>query len=352
MDIGAILAIRYLPDRPQPLASLYRDFLGDAVYAEAAGFDFVWTSEHHFAPDAWSPAQLPILGFLAARTERVRLGTNLFLLPFHNPLRVAEDAATVDILSGGRLDLAVGSGSIADEFETFGLDHRQRWGRMFEGLEVIRRSFSEDRFDHEGRHFHFPNVRMTTKPVQQPFPLWVGGFGVKTLRRAGREGYHLQGGTPESLQAYLQGLREGGHDPDLRHHQLFVSGHLARSTEQAWDEALEGIYHLNRFYAERDWIAVPGFQPAPPTKEEVRANSGPMRAAVGSPDDVLRQLEPMLKDSRVTHFGFAFRHAGMPTDAVRRSIDLFVAEVMPELRRWGRAPSGAPAAAPPAPSPP
>jgi hypothetical protein len=116
MQFGIVLAIKTLADRFEPLPEVYKGFIGDALVAEDAGFDFVSTSEHHFEADAWSPSQLPVLAYLAAHTSRVRLHTNVFLLPLHDPLRVSEDTATVDILSNGRLDLICGSGSVAEEF--------------------------------------------------------------------------------------------------------------------------------------------------------------------------------------------------------------------------------------------
>src|SRR5713226_2574841 len=119
MDVGMYAGVRFLPGRPEPLDQLYRNYLDDAVLGEQLGFDFIRISEHHFAPDCWCPSPLTILAFLAGRTSRMRLGTNVLLMPFHHPLRVAEDAATLDVMSGGRLDLAVGSGSIADEFDSY-----------------------------------------------------------------------------------------------------------------------------------------------------------------------------------------------------------------------------------------
>jgi alkanesulfonate monooxygenase SsuD/methylene tetrahydromethanopterin reductase-like flavin-dependent oxidoreductase (luciferase family) len=340
MHVGMILAIRTLPSRPEPLARVYADFIDDVVYGEQLGLDFAWTSEHHFAPDAWSPAQLPILGHIAGRTSRIQLGTNLFLLPFHHPLRVAEDVATVDILSNGRLTgFAVGSGSIEDEFQTYDIPSKERWGRLFEALHIIRESFANPTYDHSGKYWRFPDIRMTTRPVQNPFPLWVGGFGQQLITRAGREGYHLQGGGPY-VQNYIQARREAGLDPDAFNYQLFSSGHISDSFDKAWDEAQEGLHHFRTFYVQREWIAMAG-RPIPevPPMEQLRHSPGPTGPTpVGSPDDVLRILEPLLKTSLVTHFGFAFRHAGQPTDVVRHSMELFAREILPVAKTWGRQP--------------
>src|SRR5215469_5103738 len=121
MRIVFTSGIRNLPERPLRLADLYRDHLEEAVLAEELGFDCVWASEHHFSPDAWNPAPFPFLAAVAARTEQVRVGTYVLLLPLHNPLRVAEDVAVLDNLSGGRVDLPVGVGSAPEEFAAFGI---------------------------------------------------------------------------------------------------------------------------------------------------------------------------------------------------------------------------------------
>jgi alkanesulfonate monooxygenase SsuD/methylene tetrahydromethanopterin reductase-like flavin-dependent oxidoreductase (luciferase family) len=337
VEVGLSIAPRFLPSKPQPLLEVYRDFIDDVVYAEQLGFDRVYATEHHFAPDGWSPSELTILANIAGRTSTIRLGTSLFLLPFHHPLRVAEDVATVDLLSGGRLDeFAVGAGSVQDEFDTFGLDSMQRWGRLFEALHIIRRCFTEERFDHHGKYFNFPNVRMTTKPMLDPFPLWVGGYGPKLVERAGREGYHWQrqGPNPDLEAIYLKGLRDGGHDTaKFRYHigGVVADMHLSDTTERAWDDAEAGIYWRQEFYRSRVWISwrdtgrtVP---PLPP-QAETRTHPIFSSAVVGSPDDVLKRLEKTLKDSDSDRVAWIFRHAGMDNKVVRHSLDLFARHVM------------------------
>lgn len=337
MDVGMVLTIRNDLAHPEPLTDIYRRSIDDAVYAEELGLDFAWVSEHHFAPDAWSPSPLHVLGAIGARTNRLELGTNLLLMPFYHPLRLAEDVATLDILSNGRLTgLAVGSGSIEDEFESYSLRSNERWGRLFEALQILRESYARDVYDHHGKYFSFPNIRMTTKPVQKPFPLWVGGFGEQLVTRAGHEGYHLQGGGPH-VPKYLQALRDNGFDPEQFNYQLFASGHIADTWDRAWDEVQEGLHYHRAFYEQRDWIAHKNVAPFAKLQAPAEMRNDPEnRAPVGTPDDVLRKLEPLLKDSRVTHFGFGFRHVRQSTEMVRHAMDLYAKEVMPVLRTWGR----------------
>lgn len=341
MQVGMVLAIKTLADDFQPLNDVYREFLDEAVLAEDIGFDFVSTSEHHLEDDAWSPSQLPILAHLAARTSRLRLHTNVFLLPLHDPLRVSEDAATVDILSDGRLDLVSGSGSVLEEFETFGVDPATRWGRLFEGMDLIRRSYREDRFDFEGKHFTYRNVHQTTKPVQQPFPLWIGGHGPKLMYRAGKGGYHAQG-MPSFHPEYLRGLAESGHDPADMNLASFVTGHLAESKERAWEECRVAWWNWQHEYRKRHWLSPPGDLSLPGLDEFVDPPdpNKPMSPLVGTPDDILAVLEPRFANSDCTHFSFAFRASGggMPKQIVRQSIEVFAKEVLPVVREWGREP--------------
>jgi alkanesulfonate monooxygenase SsuD/methylene tetrahydromethanopterin reductase-like flavin-dependent oxidoreductase (luciferase family) len=176
---------------------------------------------------------------------------------------------------------------------------------------------------------------MTTRPVQDPFPLWVGGFGPKLLERAGREGYHLQGGR-EGIQTYLDGLAASGYDEHDFNYQVFYPGHLGATRDKAWDEAQEGIYWYRDFYtAGRSITGTKRY--VPPSAFDLRKETNPPEL-VGTPDDILRRLEPQLKNSRVTHFGLLHRMAGMSTEVSRTSLELYVKEVMPVLKTWGRQP--------------
>ena len=124
MDFGILLPFRNPVQWHAPITKIYDEHIEEAVLAEELGYDHVWTTEHHFYDDAWSPSLLPILAAIAQRTSRIRLGTFIIILPFHHPVRVAEDAATVDILSKGRLDLGLGQGYVVSEFESFRIPRR------------------------------------------------------------------------------------------------------------------------------------------------------------------------------------------------------------------------------------
>ncbi len=153
MDVGLAMTARNHPDYPRPLTEIYREVLDEAVLGEQLGFRSWWLAEHHFAEDQHNPSQFPLLAAAAARTSAIRIGSYVLLLPLHNPLRVAEDAATVDILSNGRLELAIGAGPMPGECAVFGMDPKESFGRTYEALEVIGKCFTEEEFSHQGKYF-------------------------------------------------------------------------------------------------------------------------------------------------------------------------------------------------------
>ena len=185
---------------------MYADNISDAVLAEELGFVRSWYGEHHFRPCQWTGSPMLVAAAVAARTEKLRVGTAVTLLPFHDPIRVAEDAAILDNLSGGRFDLGVGPGSQYEEFVTFGVDPKEMNQRSWEAIDWIRRAFTEEgEFSHEGRFYDIPNMTFTTKPVQDPLPIWWGGMGPLNQQRAAERGLNFIGpfnpGYDERLKA-------------------------------------------------------------------------------------------------------------------------------------------------------
>src|SRR5262249_43674673 len=152
---------------------IYAATLDQIAYAEQLGFDDVWLSEHHFIDDAYSPSMLPIGCAIAARTKRIRIGTSVLLLPLHDPVRVAEDAATLDVISTGRLELGLGVGYRVEEFTGFNIDSSERAQRMDEGIEIIRRLFAGERFSFSGKHYTYRDIQLFPRPVQKPPKLWI-----------------------------------------------------------------------------------------------------------------------------------------------------------------------------------
>src|SRR5437762_1210232 len=343
MQIVFTSGIRNLPSKPLPLPHLYRDHLEEVVLAEELGFDNVWASEHHFSPDQWNPSPFTFLAAVAARTSRIRLGTYVLLLPLRNPVQVAEDVAVLDNISNGRVDLAVGVGSAAGEFRTLGIPVGERLGRTFEALTVIERCFAGEEFSHHGKYFEFPDLRMTTTPVQRPGPpIWVASMGPQSTRWTARRGYHMAAGAGPGHASYEALLREFGHDPATRQiASVPIRLHLAASREQAWDEAEAGLHQVLHFYrthgnpeaGSRGSGLLGNLPPVGEFRDVPGIGHGGQPFAVGTPDAVMQALLPY-RDRQLTHLSLNLHQPGQDSASVRRSMRLFARELMPALKAW------------------
>lgn len=171
----------------------YHDFIRYIVAAEELGFSSVFLVEHHFTGFGQVSASLNLLSYLAARTETIRLGTAVVVLPWHNPVLIAEEAATLDLLSNGRLDFGVGKGYRPYEFSGFCIKQDEATARFDEAIDVIRKAWtSKGRFSYEGRWWRYNNIVVEPAPIQQPHPpFWMGAGSPESIRRAAREGYNL-----------------------------------------------------------------------------------------------------------------------------------------------------------------
>ncbi|HXQ54117.1 MAG TPA: LLM class flavin-dependent oxidoreductase [Stellaceae bacterium] len=198
---------------PQGDSTGYRDYIAYVLEAERLGLSSVFIVEHHFTGFGQISASLNLLSYLAAKTERIRLGTAVVVLPWHNPVLVAEQAATLDLLSNGRLDFGVGKGYRDYEFAGFCVPIDEATERFDEAMDVIRKAWTaKGRFSHHGKRWHFENVVVEPAPVQQPHPpFWLGAGSEDSIRRGAREGYNLlldQIGSTDLTIARVAAFRE------------------------------------------------------------------------------------------------------------------------------------------------
>jgi probable F420-dependent oxidoreductase len=206
----------------------HRYWLDVAAAADDTGFESVWLPEHLVLPIEMAgspytgvdhppvPPETPIhcpttfLSFVAARTERIRLGTYVYLLGLRHPFSAARSWATLDILSGGRAVLGAGAGWLATEWTATGLDPATRGSRLDEAIDVCRRLWTEPVIEHHGTHFDFGPVAFEPKPVQQPIPIHIGGEGPRALGRVARtgDGWLGMGHSIESAGALIRSLHD------------------------------------------------------------------------------------------------------------------------------------------------
>jgi alkanesulfonate monooxygenase SsuD/methylene tetrahydromethanopterin reductase-like flavin-dependent oxidoreductase (luciferase family) len=189
----------------------YAETLDQIVWAEELGYGSVWLTEHHFVDDGYTPSPLVIGGALLARTTRLHMSTSLMLLPLHDPIRLAEDAATLSILSRGRFDLGLGLGYRAVEFEAFHRKISHRPSLMEEGVELIRRAWAGESLEFNGKRFQLPDVRVAPVPEHTP-KLLIGGMNAASIDRAARLGDGFLSTQNAHQPEYLEALARHGKD--------------------------------------------------------------------------------------------------------------------------------------------
>jgi alkanesulfonate monooxygenase SsuD/methylene tetrahydromethanopterin reductase-like flavin-dependent oxidoreductase (luciferase family) len=337
LDIGVMVGFRNPAAWRRPFPDVYRDELILVEAAEELGYDTIWLTEHHFADDGYSPSITTLAAAIAARTERVRIGFNLLLLPLHNAVRVAEDVATLDVLSGGRIDVGVGQGYARHEYAGYGIDRAERLGRFREGLDVLQGLWTNDTFSYDGAFYRIEGARLSPRPVQQPAPpLWIGASSIPGVRRAGRRGAHLLGLTNPRLQAEYDAARaEAGFDPDRSNALQLHWVHVGADDDTAWTEAAPHFHHLLQVYA--GWLADSGdpgdaraVREIPPVDELRTAKAALFRPVFGAPATVADELRASAARVRTTHLALGLL-PGMAPDVARASLTRFAREVAPAL---------------------
>lgn len=341
------LSLPVLRDRSHP--DPYHETFALAQLAEEAGFDTVTVGHHHFLPGNMSDP-LTFLTAVAVRTSTLRVGTGIFQLPVHNPVRVAEQVATIDELSGGRISLGVGLGWWPLEYQVHGSHFRTRGARMEEALEILRLVWTEEKTSYDGRFYSFPELTVHPRPVQQPsIPLWVAGVADAAVDRAARLGDAWLCGPVQSLgkaqsclRVYRDSCARHGRQPEWILRRYAWIGTDRRSVEEDVLPAyVDGLLEHWRESAEDDveldlFRRIDAGEHVPPT--EIAQD----RLLWGSPDDVIAQIERYREATGCTHVHAAFG-AGLPADSGLSStfgsfedhqamIRLFGAEVIPAFR--------------------
>jgi alkanesulfonate monooxygenase SsuD/methylene tetrahydromethanopterin reductase-like flavin-dependent oxidoreductase (luciferase family) len=240
----------------------YSRVLEQVRWAETAGMDAVWVPEHHFVEDGYTPSPLLVLTAIAAQTTRMRLGTSVIIPAFHNPIRIAEDAATLSIISNGRFDLGLGLGYRQVDFEAFGRRVEHRVSLLEETVEVVRRAMAGEPLSFDSKRFHLPDEVMGPLPARPPRIL-LGAHKKVAIERAARIGDGFLMGTAvnsdsgDDYEVYLQALADLGKDPADAYICAVQFSIVAEDPEAAWANEIGdcALYKAN-MYAK--WGAFPG----------------------------------------------------------------------------------------------
>jgi alkanesulfonate monooxygenase SsuD/methylene tetrahydromethanopterin reductase-like flavin-dependent oxidoreductase (luciferase family) len=332
MQVGVYADFRNPPGWQQPWASHYRQVMDRLVEAERLGVDSVWLSEHHSFEDGYLPQPLTIAAALAARTSRVRIGTAVLLAPLRPALDIAEQAALVDILSDGRVELGLGVGYRAPEFEAFGEPMSRRYPLFEERAQDVRRMWEDG--------------RCMPPPVQKRVPIWLGGMGPRVARLAGRLGEGLLWLDRGLLAPYREGLEEGGHNPATARMSGVVTLVLADDPEAAWAAIRPHYQYQRESYARYAAEGAARGSKRPPTVQAGSVDPDSMRGPadqslpptfdVVTPDEAAARLRPWLETLPVEHIFLWESIAEMPSALAERHIELVATRLRPALADIGR----------------
>jgi alkanesulfonate monooxygenase SsuD/methylene tetrahydromethanopterin reductase-like flavin-dependent oxidoreductase (luciferase family) len=313
---------------------LYREILDQIAWAENHGFDDVWLSEHHFIEDGYLPSILPAAAAIAARTNRIRIVSGVLLVPFHNPVSLAEDIATVDVISGGRFELGACVGFKREEFEGFGVPFNERGARTNQSLDIIRRALAGETLTFKTEFFDFQNIKVTPEPIQKPHPpTWLGGFTQAALGRAARfgDGFTVPEANRDIYDRYVSELQKENRPTDgIRFASGFWCLIVSDDPEKTLAEAADHIiYQANNYSA---WLTAAGLQPLSAQlrdREQLR-QSGLLR--VVNPDMAISMIRNFISNVPITHFYSWTLPPGLPPRWAQTHLELFASKVIPALR--------------------
>jgi natural product biosynthesis luciferase-like monooxygenase protein len=332
----------------QSHAEVYANALDECRLAEALGFDMVWLAEHHFSAYGICPSLSVLAAAIARETRRVRIGTGVVIEPFAHPLRIAEEWAMVDILSGGRVEFGLGRGYQPAEFRGLGVSMERTRERFDEGLEVIRRCWTEERVTFKGEFYEIPGLAVLPKPLQKPHPpLWTAAVSPDTFTLAARRGLRILTSpafTPfDVLRKNYDGYRETWREThgteagaDICINKII---HVAETSREARENMREPVRWF--FQTQAGLIADATGVPAEQYKfyRRVRENllalgeetALEQAAIVGDAEEVADKIRAHREALGVSFFMGAFSRGGLPHDKVRRSMRLFAEKVIPRL---------------------
>ena len=332
---GLITCQRY-PGDPRTAAGLCREAIDLARACETSGIDSVWTSEHHFWDDDYMPSLLVMSAALAAATTSITIGTGVLLAPLYHPIRLAEDAATVELISGGRFVLGLGIGWRQEEFDRLGISMENPGRRMSEIVKLLRLSWKNEAFTFEGKNYSFDKTNVTPKP-SSPVPIWIGGFADGALRRAGRIGDGYLGSSSRRTapvademtrrvkvvtEALEKAGRESGDFTFAFHEPVWV----AEDPEREAEEILPHIHYSRWKYADMgaEFGRGPGADlPSPPPLDDDARKAILDGLILGTPQQVadrVRELQDAVGED--LHLIARSYFPGIPHEKSLRQIEL------------------------------
>jgi len=321
---GLMYDCRRTPDSDLSMADVYAATIEQAELADRLGFDHVWFTEHHFLADGYLPAFQPLAGAIAARTERVRISTDIALLPLYHPLRLAEELAVLDNISNGRIELGIGMGYVPEEFRAFGVPLKNRVSMTEEGIEILRGAWGDGPFSFHGKRYAIDDVDVHPKPVQPGGPpLWIAAMSTAGAMRAARFGTNL---LPQGKRAdVLDPWREAADDPDSKRIGIIRSFYVSDDRERDWPV----IRTAERFRM----TVYDQFMSSTPDDYGWREPGGiPQGAFMGTADECIDEIVSFVQEFGVTDIASSGLPPGVPPEMMATNLERLATEVLPQVR--------------------
>lgn len=335
------------PEGIEPVRA-FEQAIEQAQLGDELGFYGFWLAEHHFSRYGLGSSSLILASSIAARTKRIRLGTAVLVPPLHNPIRLAEDTATLDVVSGGRLDVGYGRGTAGYEYNGYAVDREESQERFQEAIRVVQGLWTTPEFTHKGRYFSVNRANLVPLPLQKPHPpTYIAATRTPaTLEFAVSTGHPLIMGvvldTADAVdlcEQFVKKSKAAGHNVPMSAIPLFRYLYVAETEAQARQDTEAALNwtldvgQWRREFAEgsevphllADWRRTR--TELPRSYEYLLEN----RAFIGTPDQCADKIRA-LREQGIEYFGCNFSFGDMPQDKVLRSMELFAKEVMPRFQ--------------------
>lgn len=349
MKFGLFYQLPCAPEQNE--ITRYSETIEQIVHADALGFDSAWLAELHFnRPFSIMPSPLILATAIAQRTKRIRLGTAVTLLSLHHPLRVAEDAATADILSQGRLDFGIGRGTIALHFQGFNVSREESRERFEEAIEIIARAWTQETVSFEGKYFHIPETAVVPKPLQKPYPpLRIAANSPDTAAFAGERGYPIFVASPinpfpklpEHIEVYRHAVQAIGVKDKAQDVAVLFPLYIANSEAAVRQEVETSFMHYFRTVSHQAKLGQRDHSGSYAYLKDVRKRMESITwdevdatmALYGPPEVCIRKIHAAYERCRMDQLICWFNPGGLvPHRQVLTSMRRFAEEVIPAVK--------------------
>lgn len=318
----------------------YREFVSQVLRGEELGFDSIWLEEHHGIKDHYWPSPLVGLAGIVTLTKHIVIGTDIMVMPFYHPVRVAEDIAMLDVMSEGRFILGAAIGYKPDEFALYQAPMERRGARFEEALSLIKQLWTQEDVNFNGKYYQVQGLKIEPRPRTQPHPpIWIGGWGELSLTRAATIGdAWIPGPTAdmdkllEAQHFYHEKLRSNGIDPATRAMPLTREVVIAETDERAREVAEQHLMiNYSQEYGTKDWKhpLIGGEDSTPVDQFEAISRN---RFLVGSPETVINELKRYQNTFKVDHIICRLYFPGIPHDFIMQELEYIAEDVMPHFK--------------------